>query len=73
MPFRSFFFLFAIFPTEEPGPWLIIYHCQTTWNIALERLKKKRIKFQVFFQTFSQNNNSFFQTQGYQIGNRYRP
>ena len=30
-------------------------------------------KIRDFFQTFFQNNNLFFQTQGYQIGDQYRP
>ena len=30
-------------------------------------------KIQNFFHTFFQNNNLFFQTQGYQIGDQYRP
>ena len=30
-------------------------------------------KIQDFFQTFSQNMNLFFQTQGYQIGDQKRP
>ena len=34
-------FFWPFFPSAEPGPRLIIYHCQTMWNVVPERLKKK--------------------------------